>query len=133
VEESLCNCKAIQSTFEEAEIKYERHLIHFPRDQFPDTVPDHKWLELVGRNNWIALTKDKRIRYLTLERRAIQTYNIRQFTFSSGSLNGREMATILNDNLGRIFRFILYHNPPFVAGLYANSIVLRDDFTRDSI
>jgi hypothetical protein len=102
--------------FGEAGIKYERHLTHFPRDKFPKTVADHVWLESVGRNDWIALTKDKRLRYLPLEREAIRTYKIRQFAFSSGTLSGEEMATILKDNIDRIFRFTPNSAPHSLPG-----------------
>jgi hypothetical protein len=87
---------------------------------------------LVGRNNWIALTKDKRIRYLPLERQAIQTYKIWQFSFSSGTMSGNEMAATLKNNLNGIFRFLNHQAAPFVAALLTNTVVLRDDFSQNS-
>ncbi len=45
-----------------AGMKVEIHDNHLPLD-----APDEDWIALVGRRGWVALTKDKNIRYRTAE------------------------------------------------------------------
>ena len=65
LDENLCNSIAIQETLRRLEIRFERHLSHFSRGAL-----DEAWLPSVGKNGWILLTTDKRMRYNLLERRA---------------------------------------------------------------
>jgi len=88
-------------------------------------VKDHVWLEFVGQRGWIVLTKDKGQRYTPLERTQLETNRIKQFAFSSGNINGQEMAEILKKNLRRIFKFIQRQSPPFVASLTKSGVYLR--------
>jgi len=55
----------------------------------------------------------------------IQRYSIREFTFSSGTLSADDMASILNSNLNRIFKFIQKQRPPFIAALAKDGVHLR--------
>lgn len=87
------------------------------------------WLELVGERDWIALTKDKKMRYQTLERASIKRWNIREFAFSSGNLGGEEMGRLLEVNLNKIFTFIKKQARPFVAGITNDGIKLRQNFS----
>ncbi len=130
IEESLCNCAAIQRVFVVAQIQFERHYDHFPLNTFkPGTVDDYMWLDLVGEHDWIALTKDKKMRYQNLERASIKRWKIREFAFSSGSLGGEEMARLLELHLNKMFNFIKKQPRPFVAGITNDGIKLREDFS----
>jgi hypothetical protein len=42
-------------------VKIERHDIHFQSD-----TPDSEWIAEIGRRGWVAVTRDKRIRYSPL-------------------------------------------------------------------
>ncbi len=48
-------------------------------DHFPKGTPDEVWLAEAGRNGWVVLTRDKRIRYRQLERLALQAAKVRAF------------------------------------------------------
>lgn len=50
----------------------------------PFGAKDYEWLEIVGKNGWIALTRDQRIRYRTLEKRALKEFEVGAFTFTGG-------------------------------------------------
>jgi PIN like domain len=65
LDENLCNTKSILETLTKLGVHFERHLDHFARG-----TPDETWLPLVGKNSWVLLTADKRIRYNFLEKRA---------------------------------------------------------------
>jgi hypothetical protein len=123
LDEGLSECKAIHSVFENHELRFERHYAHFPDRS--KGVEDHVWLELVGRNDWIAITKDKGIRYLPLERALLKQYRIRQFSFSSGTMSGDEMATILSSHLRAVWNCISKTERPFVAALNKGGVQIR--------
>jgi hypothetical protein len=40
---------------------------------------DEEWLEIVGRNNWIALMRDQKIRRRRLETEALKTHGVAAF------------------------------------------------------
>jgi len=117
LDENLCNCKPIEEVFQNANIKYERHLAYFRRG-----APDSEWLSFVGQRGWIVITKDKGQRYNPLEKSELQTYLIKQFSFHSGNLSGPEMAEILHDNLRKIFNLIEKYPPPFIASLTKSGV-----------
>ena len=62
----------------EAGATVERHTEHFARG-----VADDVWLAEAGKNGWIVLTRDKRIRYRQLERLALQAAKVRAFVLMS--------------------------------------------------
>ncbi|MGI8758390.1 MAG: hypothetical protein ACR2K0_03705 [Acidimicrobiales bacterium] len=57
-----------------------------------EDVADTEWLELAGRNGWVVLLKDTRIRSRTVEREAVRAFGVRCFTTgrSSASTSGLE-------------------------------------------
>lgn len=125
LDENLSECKAIHVILDSATIKYERHYSHFTREQFPDGVPDHIWLDFVGSRGWVVLTKDKAQRYNPLEKAQLQKHRIKQFAFQSGNLSAQEMAEILQANLNKVFNLIMKETPPFVASLTKSGVSLR--------
>src|SRR5438105_13106354 len=50
-----------------ADLKVEVHDDHFAQD-----APDPEWLAAVGKNNWIVITRDERIRYRVAEKQAMR-------------------------------------------------------------
>lgn len=93
-------------------VKHERHGSHFD----PGTE-DTVWLPFVGKEGWVLLTKDKRIRFNELERSAIQRYRVREFYFTGGNYSGAEMAEMLVAALRDIARFCRRYDPPFIASI----------------
>lgn len=59
------------------------------RDQ---EVGDVEWLELCGREGWIALTMDRRIRYHRAEIAAIRRHGAKAFVLASGNLRAVDQA-----------------------------------------
>jgi hypothetical protein len=45
---------------------------------------DEEWLEIVGKNNWIALMRDQKIRRRRLETEALKTHGVAAFAFTGG-------------------------------------------------
>lgn len=45
--------------------------------QLPQDAPDEDWLEVVGRNGWCAIIRDKRIRRRPSENAALERFRVR--------------------------------------------------------
>ncbi len=83
LDENHCNNSKILAVLKLAEIPVERHLDHFARG-----TPDADWLPLVGEKGWASITTDKRIRYRSNEKRAVEKYGVRMFYFSTNEMSG---------------------------------------------
>jgi PIN like domain len=84
-------------------------------DYFEANVADEEWLRFVGQKGWLAITKDKRIRYRTPALDVIKKEKVKLFIFTRGNLTGQEMAEILTKAIPRIKRFLAKHEPPFIV------------------
>ncbi len=84
---------------------------------------DEDWLTRVGRNGWIVLTKDHRIRYRNLEREALMNAGVGAFILTAGDLQGEEMAQIFVKALPAIAKFLRKHKKPFIAKVTRNGLV----------
>lgn len=73
--------------------------VYGDRDQ---EVRDVEWLELCGREDWIVLTMDRRIRYHGAEIAAIRRYRVRAFVLTSGNLSASQQAQRFVSNAERI-------------------------------
>jgi predicted nuclease of predicted toxin-antitoxin system len=90
-------------------------IVHIHDDYFPPNAKDEDWLTQVGRNGWIVLTKDHRIRYRNLERAALMNAGVGAFILTAGDLQGDEMAKIFVKALPAIAKFLRKHKKPFIA------------------
>jgi len=120
LDENLCDCVQILAVLTDAAFPFKRHSEFFPRGTL-----DEIWLPLPGRNGWPVLTKDKALRYTPLEKTKIVEHLLKIFAFSSGNLNGADMADLLKTNLRRMDRFARKQTPPFVASISKNGLSFR--------
>ncbi|HEX4485302.1 MAG TPA: hypothetical protein VH088_03495 [Terriglobales bacterium] len=116
LDENLHNCKPILSALILRGVKHERHGSHFP----PGTE-DTEWLPFVGKQGWLLVTKDKRIRFNELERAAVLEHRVREFYFTSGNYSGAEMALMLIEALPEMIRTCAKHEAPFIASITKSS------------
>jgi hypothetical protein len=86
-------------------------------DHFPADTPDPVWLAEAGRNGWVVVTKDKRIRFRPIEKAAFRAAGVRVFVFAQGSRRVPDLAKVFVDALPRIHRFIQNTNGPFIASV----------------
>ena len=84
---------------------------------------DEVWLKEVGRRGWIVLTKDDRIRYRFLERRAIAEARVRSFFLVPRKLTGVQNGEIFAKALDRMLRFCVGNRPPFIAKVFRDGRV----------
>lgn len=89
------------------------------RDQ---EITDVEWLELCGREEWIVLTMDRRIRYHRAEIAAIRRHRLRAFVLTSGNLSASQQAQRFVANAERIL--VACEAPgPFVYTVHPTRIV----------
>ena len=86
----------------ETEIKV-RHLEDFPN--FNQSTPDEEWLEFAGKNSFVVLTKDKRIRYRVPEKIMVEEHRVRVFALTRGGWTGEQMAEIFAKSLKPMCKF----------------------------
>ncbi len=96
-------------------MKVEVHDDHLPAD-----APDEDWLALVGRNGWVAITKDRNIRYRAAEIDAIRIHSARVVVIRMKNASGSDLAELLAKGRRRIARFAARTTAPFVARMYGN-------------
>ncbi len=67
-----------------------------------ETIADVDWLTRAGREGWVVLMKDERIRYRAAERAALVDHSVRAFCLTSGNLRAADMARLYLAGLGKI-------------------------------
>nr|WP_229688549.1 hypothetical protein [Micromonospora yangpuensis] len=55
-------------------------------------VEDESWISYAGSRNWVALTKDRRIRHVTREREAVREHDVMLFALANANLGFADMA-----------------------------------------
>ena len=93
-------------------------------DCFTAGTKDHVWLRAVGRNRWVVLTKDSRIRYRRNEMEALLSSGTRSFVLVSSNLPGAEMAKIFVAALPGMKKLCAALPAPFIAHIHHNGKVV---------
>ena len=101
---------------------------------FQPNAKDEVWLAEAGRQGWIVLTKDTRIRYRAVEINALLAAKARAFVLTArGDLQGREIAAIFVKALAAIKRLAANTPSPFIAHVSRDgkvSLVKRGEANR---
>jgi hypothetical protein len=100
---------------QDAGLTIERH-----RDHFAPDAPDEQWLAFVGRNGWVALTHNSRIRYTPNEKQAVISHGVRLLVIV-GQAPYAALATSFVATRLRIEAFLEKHEAPFIAKVYRAS------------
>jgi hypothetical protein len=93
----------------DAGLAVERHV-----DHFSPTCPDEVWLEAVGKQQWVAVTHDRHIRYKPNERDAVIRHNVRLLVII-GAAPLPHLAENFMRTEPRINKFLARHAAPFIA------------------
>lgn len=108
----------------EAGLDVKRHADHFPPDS-----PDEIWLEAVGRQRWVAVSHDTRIRYKPNELAAVVRHRVRLLVVI-GKAPLPELAKHFVNTVPKIEAFVAEHTPPWIAKVYrpsASDVARRAD------
>lgn len=93
-------------------------------DHLPQNATDPEWLTLAGKNHWIVVTRDERIRYRVAEKQAIRRAKVRAFVIvAHGDLRIEEVAEIFLKALPMIQSIAAQEQPPFIAKLWRDGNV----------
>jgi hypothetical protein len=87
-----------------------------------EDVADEQWLELCGQRGWLALMKDDRIRYMTIERRALVENRVRAAVITNANLSAEEMARRIIRAVPDLARVSDERPGPFLFALQATRI-----------
>lgn len=87
-------------------------------DHLPADAPDEEWVKLVASNGWLAITKDKNIRYRQGENDAINRYGAKVFVIRAKNLAGKDTASILAKAAVKMKRYARENRPPFIVAVY---------------
>lgn len=94
-------------------------------EHFPKGTPDEIWLAKAGKNRWVVLTRDKRIRYRQLERLALQAAKVRAFVFTGGNVTGKDTGATLAGALGRLEKLARSDSGPSIYTISRSGILKR--------
>lgn len=94
------------------------HDAHFSQD-----LNDEDWLRIVGEQNWVVLTKDKKIASRPLELLAVAQGNVRLFAFVGGDVSGVVVAQAFVNALENMQRFMRGNQAPFIAKVHQSGKV----------
>jgi uncharacterized protein with PIN domain len=84
-------------------------------------APDADWLRTAGRNGWIVLMKDDRIRTRPSERDALQDAQVRAFCLTNAQLRGAEQTARFVKHINRIVQRARKPGP-FIYGVYDDGL-----------
>jgi predicted nuclease of predicted toxin-antitoxin system len=84
-------------------------------------VKDREWIERAGRENWVVLTKDDRIRYRRVERNAFVSARLRVFCLTTAKLQAEEQTQRFVSNINRIVQRARSRGP-YIYGVYDNRL-----------
>jgi len=96
-----------------AGLRVEIHDDHFK----DDTTSDPEWLHFVGQRGWVAVTRNKSIRYTEIERDAVMLAKV-PLLVVRGRRDHRTLAEGFLVNLPKIYRFLENNSPPYIANVY---------------
>ena len=101
-------------------------------DHLPLDAPDEKWIALVGSMSWVAITKDRNVRYRAAELQAIRRHSARVIVIRMKDATGQEIAEVLVKGRRHIARFSAKTPAPFLAGIYKTGAVKAYEINGDS-
>ena len=104
-------------------LRAERMKVEVHDDHLPLDAPDEEWIALVGRKGWVAVTKDKNVRYRAAELASIRRHSARVIVIRMKNATGSDLAELLVTGRRRIASFAAKTPAPFVAGIYGNGQV----------
>ncbi len=93
-------------------------------EKFPADTPDDIWLEAAGKNGWIVLTHDTKIRYRQAERNALIEHNTKAFVLTAKGLRGEEIVDVIIKSITQIKKISQKHNSALIATITRSSKIV---------
>lgn len=86
-------------------------------DHLPQDTTDETWLQFIGEKGWIAIGRDKNIRYRGPEKAALIQANACLIVVRAKNTTGPDIADLIIKHINRIYRFANKHDAPYIAGI----------------
>jgi hypothetical protein len=83
------------------------------------------WLQHVGENHLIALTRDQKMRRRRLEREALKTFGAGAFTFTGGEVSAEETAKAICPLLIKLANIFVSEPKPFLYTFWTSGRLMR--------
>jgi hypothetical protein len=99
-----------------AGLRVERH-----DDHFDQLTPDSEWIAEIGRRGWVAVTRDKRIRYTPLALETLMTSGARLFVIV-GRLTNEEAAETFVRQSKKAENLLRKESKPFIAKIRRDAV-----------
>ena len=99
----------VAQALRDAGARVEVHLDHFPGNK-----PDFEWIPVVGKRDWVLITKDRNIRRNPLERAAYEAAKLRGFVIAAGGMGGKELSELLVRHLSGMARRVAGRRGPLL-------------------
>lgn len=96
-------------------------------DHLRQDAPDEEWIELVGQNGWVAITRDNQIRHRMNQIAAVKRHRARLIVVRIKNFDGPMAAQLLISRAGLIDTFAKKTPPPFVARISMTGQVSKYD------
>ncbi len=88
-------------------------------DDLPRESSDVDWASTVASRGWVAVTRDKRIRYRSAEKQAIADGGLGLFVLASRrNLSRQEIVDAVSAAAPRMAECMAVNEPPFIASIY---------------
>jgi hypothetical protein len=82
-------------------------------DHFPPDAKDEEWLKFVGKNGWILITRDERIRWRPGELEALRTHHVGAFFLGGKNRSRCDLIQQLVRNWDRFKEVAAKQRRPF--------------------
>ena len=114
--------RAFLEVLTRAGIRLERH-----DDHFQPGTDDREWLQQAGRNGWIVVTHNKKIRRTSSQAERLMEAGVRAFMLIGDARPNppgqravfiQELAENFARSMPQILRFLRRHEAPWIAKLY---------------
>lgn len=102
----------LPDSLREAGLTVEVHDDHLPQD-----ATDVEWLQLVGIKGWIAISRDKNIRYRSHEKAALVAAKARMILIRSKSASPKDIAELLISHKEHVYQFNRDNPAPYIASI----------------
>lgn len=79
---------------------------------FPSNTPDEKWLREVGKQGWILLTRDEKIRRRPNELQAFRDHGVIGFVLTAGNASAADTAALVSRVYPKLIRKAQATKPP---------------------
>lgn len=94
-------------------------------DHLPQDATDETWLQFIGEKGWIAIGRDKNIRYRGPEKTALVQANACLIVVRAKNATASDIADLIIKHINRIYRFVKKHEAPFIAGITSDGKITK--------